>query len=652
MFVSASHGSRRPLWISAAIVFVLLAATTYVNLAPSRPMRISREITYITEPLKSDGMQVDYFTALQQATYPPDIATENNGFRLLVQHLGPRPRTTPEEFDDLCAQLGLDAKSIRPEMTYQDPREYLESHVTGPAFDKAWLDKVWLDEWPADNRTNDSIVTLLRDELDRPWTLDALPMMARWIEENGPALDLVGRAVSKPTFHIPMVRRSEDLLLVEHSLGEVERLRWLAHGLNARANHRIAGGHIDLAIDDIVACKRLGRHIGHGATGLDLSTGLVFEGISHAIGIAGSLEHAPSREQLQRLIHELDGLPAMAEMDHAILSDRFMWLDCIQSLSHGKAAWTDVWEIPEQFARFGIDWNIIAGRFNKAFDEALATGCTPDWPEFTTPVALRCFFIRARSTYVADRWLSCSLSSLLSLPRFRQRTVCSDQMRRIVLAMLLYERDHGTLPTAYSVDAAGNPLHSWRVLLLPYLGHEALYKRIRLDEPWDSEHNRQFHGQDMAIYRCPCCEVAGPGQATYSVVAGPNMPFEAGQGKRLADFGPMSDDMILVVERIDPVDWMVPTGEMTQAVVEKWTEWHAAPSMMDTTGPIGAMGMEGTTGSMGPRTPQPPAVFGENCYSGGANFALRNGAAVYLKTTEARLGAMLRGTNTDKSSER
>ncbi len=167
---------------------------------------------------------------------------------------------------------------------------------------------------------------------------------------------------------------------------------------------------------------------------------------------------------------------------------------------------------------------------------------------------------------------------------------------------------------------------------------EAMHKRIRLDEPWDSEHNRQFHGQDVAIYRCPCCEAAGPGQATYSVVVGPDMPFEAGEGKRLADFGPMSDDMILLVERVDPVAWMVPTREMAQAVVEKWTDWHeAASSVMDMTGP---------------RTPQPPAVFGENYCYGRANFARRNGAAVYLDTAEAKLGAMLRGKNTDKSSER
>jgi len=206
-------------------------------------------------------------------------------------------------------------------------------------------------------------------------------------------------------------------------------------------------------------------------------------------------------------------------------------------------------------------------------------------------------------------------------------------MRRITLAMLLYERDHGTLPPAWSVDSEGNPLHSWRVLLLPYLGHETLHKRIRLDQPWDSAYNRQFHGEEMAVYRCPSNPMAGPGQTTYSVVVGPDMPFEGSRGKRLADFGPNSDDMILLVERIDSICWMDPASEITQAMAEKWTDW------LTSTSPV--MGM----GSL------PTPVFND-CYGCEcANFGLRNGAAVGLDTTEGKLGAMLRGTNTERIAE-
>lgn len=38
----------------------------------------------------------------------------------------------------------------------------------------------------------------------------------------------------------------------------------------------------------------------------------------------------------------------------------------------------------------------------------------------------------------------------------------------------------------------GTPLLSWRVLLLPSIGYTELFSLFRLNEPWDSEHNRQL----------------------------------------------------------------------------------------------------------------------------------------------------------------
>jgi hypothetical protein len=40
----------------------------------------------------------------------------------------------------------------------------------------------------------------LDEKVFAPWTLDDLPMMEPWLEENGPVLDLVGEAVRKPAF--------------------------------------------------------------------------------------------------------------------------------------------------------------------------------------------------------------------------------------------------------------------------------------------------------------------------------------------------------------------------------------------------------------------------------------------------------------------
>ena len=52
-----------------------------------------------------------------------------------------------------------------------------------------------------------------------------------------------------------------------------------------------------------------------------------------------------------------------------------------------------------------------------------------------------------------------------------------------------YNGTYGRLPPAVVYGEDGKPLHSWRVLLLPFIEQQALYEEFRLDEPWDSPHN-------------------------------------------------------------------------------------------------------------------------------------------------------------------
>ena len=42
------------------------------------------------------------------------------------------------------------------------------------------------------------------------------------------------------------------------------------------------------------------------------------------------------------------------------------------------------------------------------------------------------------------------------------------------------------------MDAEGQPRISWRVLILQELGYAELYNLFRLDQPWNSPHNRQL----------------------------------------------------------------------------------------------------------------------------------------------------------------
>ena len=108
-----------------------------------------------------------------------------------------------------------------------------------------------------------------------------------------------------------------------------------------------------------------------------------------------------------------------------------------------------------------------------------------------------------------------------------RRSVCHSQVTRLLRALDAYQRDHGTLPPAYSVDAQGKPLHSWRVLLLPYLGAEAqaLYFQLKLDEPWDSPHNQPYSVRTPEFFLCPDDRPIAAGDTSYCVVTGDHFAF-------------------------------------------------------------------------------------------------------------------------------
>ncbi|MEO8497518.1 MAG: DUF1559 domain-containing protein, partial [Planctomycetota bacterium] len=71
---------------------------------------------------------------------------------------------------------------------------------------------------------------------------------------------------------------------------------------------------------------------------------------------------------------------------------------------------------------------------------------------------------------------------------------CQSNLIQIGMALRAYEAAHGTLPPAYIPDASGKPMHSWRVLILPYLNEDGLYRRYNFDEPWDGPNNLQLAG--------------------------------------------------------------------------------------------------------------------------------------------------------------
>ena len=163
-----------------------------------------------------------------------------------------------------------------------------------------------------------------------------------------------------------------------------------------------------------------------------------------------------------------------------------------------------------------------------------------------------------------------------------RRMACANNLKHIGLAFQNYHDVYGSLPPAYTVDENGKPLHSWRVLLLPYLEQQGLYERIRLDEPWNSEYNKQFHNRVPTMLRCPSgglpkllsdkfsyLNSESNKMCHYSVVIGDETPFPGASSTCFADITDGMSNTLLVVERLSPVCWMDPNREIPFDIATK-----------------------------------------------------------------------------------
>ena len=60
------------------------------------------------------------------------------------------------------------------------------------------------------------------------------------------------------------------------------------------------------------------------------------------------------------------------------------------------------------------------------------------------------------------------------------------------MAVANYHDMYKCFPPAYVADESGRPMHSWRVLLLPFLSESELYNAYNFAEPWGSPNNRKL----------------------------------------------------------------------------------------------------------------------------------------------------------------
>jgi hypothetical protein len=148
-----------------------------------------------------------------------------------------------------------------------------------------------------------------------------------------------------------------------------------------------------------------------------------------------------------------------------------------------------------------------------------------------------------------------------------RHAACRNNLKEIGLALQRYHEHYDSFPPAFVADAAGKPVHSWRVLILPYLEQNDLYQKYDFQEPWDGPNNKKLLENQPPEYVCPA-ECYGDavgrqggrvGCTSYLAVVGETASWKGSSPAKLSDLRDGASKTVLVVDAANPnIAWTEP----------------------------------------------------------------------------------------------
>jgi hypothetical protein len=166
------------------------------------------------------------------------------------------------------------------------------------------------------------------------------------------------------------------------------------------------------------------------------------------------------------------------------------------------------------------------------------------------------------------------------LARYARKS--QDNLKQIGLGLLSYHDAFKQLPPWAVCDKKGNPLLSWRVLVLPFMEEAALFNLFKLDEPWDGPNNIKLLEKMPKVFAAPGVK-AKPGTTHYQGFVGKGAGWELmpDAGRALGARG------IKILSITDGTSNTLAVAEATEAV--PWTKPADLPFDEKTVGKIGRL---------------------------------------------------------------
>ena len=220
----------------------------------------------------------------------------------------------------------------------------------------------------------------------------------------------------------------------------------------------------------------------------------------------------------------------------------------------------------------------------------------------SSPASGRRFTLSRLMLTIAGIAAGCAVLAWLGRSVYNAREAARDMVQagrvsQIRLALYNYEAEYGTFPPVYTTDANGRPLTSWRVLILPYLEEDSLFKAYDQSQPWDSSENELLLSQIPIGYESRSGSQDNPnGLTPYVAITGPGTLWEKPAEILSHSNSSRKDEAIFICNNRQMVPWTKPDDcsqkdfELLLRSLDKpdGSIWVMTPSAVERARPIHA----------------------------------------------------------------
>jgi hypothetical protein len=458
---------------------------------PSPAIVISKETTYITEPLRADGLP-DYEKYVLDRMRE-GVTPENNAAVLLAQVLWPED-LEPDELALIATELGLPELPsqqrtlvhLTGDSTTMRVAAWMKDNLDGfkaTAIDESLGDRINVNEA---NETDDgtNFVLAQRPDLESlanewiqlsmscPWTSGDIPPLADWLRDNESAIDLIIAATKRPRCYFPSPSHlngvTEPLMFAK--LPYLQACRHAARAIAARCLWNVGERRIAAAWEESLAVHRLARLVANGPTLVEQLIAIELDRVACRLD-ARILDDPHLTSALSRqMLHELSALPRITTVWRTIRDhERLAGLDAISHVrSDGIGALTGLNEdgfIEKLPTRFAFDWSLVLFDLNDWYDRLASASMYEaravrkqaqdriDWErgQLSAEIASPGSLVGIISRQKRSRVLASVLASLM-LPAIGAVNGAADRgetvltITRIAAALAVYRSEHGEYP--------------------------------------------------------------------------------------------------------------------------------------------------------------------------------------------------------------